>query len=184
MDEKRRTDIMCCLCLITALMAFGMSLAFCYELWDDVRAIAGDVEQIEGGMTEIAEKVMEQEQEEDYSMAEIIPAPELESIGVFTLTAYCPCVKCCGEWGKNRPEDENGNPIVYGSAGIELQEGVSVAVDPSVIPYGSEIVIDGHTYTAHDCGGAIKNNRIDIYFADHDRALAFAVRSEEVFILA
>ena len=117
-------------------------------------------------------------------MAEIIPAPELESIGVFTLTAYCPCAKCCGIWGESRPEDESGNPIAYGSAGVELQEGVSVAVDPAVIPYGSEIVIDGHTYTAHDCGGAIKNNRIDIYFADHERALAFAVRSEEVFVFA
>lgn len=182
MSEKRKMDIVCCLCLIIALIAFGITVMIYCELLDNVRDAAKDIEQIEAGMDEIADRAMEDE--EEFNSIDVMPVPELESIGVFTLTAYCPCVKCCGDWGKNRPKDEAGNPIVYGSIGVELKEGVSVAVDPSVIPYGSEIVIDGHTYTAHDCGGAIKDNRIDVYFDDHNRALAFAVRKEEVFVFA
>ncbi|MEI3219112.1 MAG: 3D domain-containing protein [Lachnoclostridium sp.] len=41
--------------------------------------------------------------------------------------------------------------------------GRTIAVDASVIPYGSVVVINGHAYVAEDCGGAIKGNKIDIY---------------------
>ena len=40
------------------------------------------------------------------------------------------------------------------------------AVDPSVIPYGTEVLIDGHVYIAEDCGGAVKGNVIDIFVED------------------
>ena len=108
---------------------------------------------------------------------------EVESLGIFKLTAYCPCGKCCGKWGENRPVDENGDEIVYGASGARLIEGVSVAVDPSVIPYGSVLEIDGCKYKAQDCGGAIKNNRIDVYFDDHQSAVEFGVKQAEVFLL-
>lgn len=29
--------------------------------------------------------------------------PEPESLGEFVLTAYCTCVKCCGEWSAEHP---------------------------------------------------------------------------------
>lgn len=99
------------------------------------------------------------------------------SLGKFKLTAYCPCEKCCGIWAYNRPND-----IVYGSIGEELKERYSIAVDPSIIPYGAEVVIDGSTYKAQDCGGAIKGNRIDVYFENHDDALDFGVQYKEVFV--
>lgn len=107
----------------------------------------------------------------------------VESLGIFKLTAYCSCEKCCGKWGENRPVDENGDEIVFGASGERLVEGVSVAVDPSVIPYGSVLEIDGCKYKAQDCGGAIKNNRIDVYFDDHQSAVEFGVREAEVFLL-
>ena len=47
----------------------------------------------------------------------------------------------------------------------------TIAVDPTVIPYGSKVVINGQVYVAEDCGGAIKNNRIDIYMGSHAEAL-------------
>ena len=105
------------------------------------------------------------------------------SLGEFKLTAYCSCQKCCGQWAINRPRDENGDEIVYGSIGIRLIAGVSIAVDPNVIPYNTEVIINGHTYKAQDCGGAIDGNEIDVYFDDHQEALNFGVQYTEVFII-
>lgn len=99
------------------------------------------------------------------------------SLGEFKLTAYCSCSICCGIWDYDRP-----NGIVYGAIGEELKEGYSIAVDPDVIPYRSEVIIDGSTYKAQDCGGAIKGNRIDVYFEDHNDALEFGVQYKEVFV--
>lgn len=99
------------------------------------------------------------------------------SLGVFKLTAYCQCEKCCGIWAYNRP-----NGVVYGAIGEELKECYSIAVDPNVIPYRTEVIINGHTYRAQDCGGGIKGNEIDIYFKSHDDALEFGVQYAEVFI--
>ena len=106
-----------------------------------------------------------------------IQAVEPVSLGNFKLTAYCSCSLCCGKWANNRP-----NGIVYGAIGEELEEGYSIAVDPKVIPYRTEVVINGHTYKAQDCGGGIKGNEIDVYFEDHNDALEFGVQYAEVFL--
>lgn len=107
----------------------------------------------------------------------VVEEVEPVSLGEFTLTAYCSCERCCGEWANNRPDG-----IVYGSCGKELTSGYSIAVDPTVIPYGTVVIIDGHEYEAMDCGGAIKGNRIDVFFDSHDEALKFAVKNSEIFI--
>ncbi len=106
----------------------------------------------------------------------------VRSLGKFKLTAYCSCKKCCGKYAANRPIDKNGNEIVYGSTGIRLKAGVSIAVDPKVIPYGTKVVINGHTYVAQDTGGSIKGKRIDVYFDNHQEALDFGVKKVEVFV--
>ncbi len=110
------------------------------------------------------------------------PDGGLRSLGTFTLTAYCSCQKCCGSYAINRPVDENGDEIVYGLIGVRLEAGVSIAVDPNVIPYGTQVVINGHTYTAHDTGGSIVGNRIDVYFDDHQEAWNFGTQYAEVFL--
>lgn len=104
-------------------------------------------------------------------------AIEPVNLGNFKLTAYCSCSLCCGEWANNRP-----NGIVYGAIGEELKEGYSIAVDPKVISYKTEVIINGRTYKAQDCGGGIKGNEIDIYFEDHNDALDFGVQYADVFI--
>ena len=114
---------------------------------------------------------------------EKIEAISIKSLGEFRLTAYCSCEKCCGEQALNRPKDENGKDIVYGSTGTVLIAGTSIAVDPSVVPYGSKVEINGHTYTAHDTGGAIKGNRIDVYFDSHQDALNFGVQYAVVYLI-
>ena len=110
----------------------------------------------------------------------ITEQPKRISLGEFKLTAYCSCVKCCGFWANGRPLDKNGKDIVIGASGERLQQGVSIAVDPSVIPYDTKVYIDGKEYIAHDCGGAIKGNRIDVYFDNHQDALSFGFRYANV----
>ena len=65
-----------------------------------------------------------------------------------------------------------------------------VAVDPSVIPYGTRMFIvanDGsYVYglsTAEDCGGAIQNKRLDLYMPTLEEAYAFGVRNCTVYFL-
>ena len=66
----------------------------------------------------------------------------------------------------------------------------TVAVDPRVIPYGTRMFIvtnDGaYIYgvgTAEDCGGAIKGNRLDLYFNTHSECINFGVRNCTVYFL-
>ncbi len=112
-----------------------------------------------------------------------VEEPQTIYMGEFKLTAYCSCEKCCGKWAKNRPVDEEGKEIVIGASGEELIAGVSIAVDKEVIPYGTTVLINGQTYIAHDCGGAIKNNRIDVYFDSHQEALKFGVQYADVYLM-
>lgn len=127
---------------------------------------------------EIVSYTLAPQQEASAPKAEA-PAPEstpaLVSLGEFKLTAYCACEKCCGK----APDDPRYGITAYG---YEVTAGRTVAVDPKVIPIGSEIIINGHTYVAEDVGGAIKENRVDIYFNTHQEALEFGVQYAEVFI--
>ncbi len=60
----------------------------------------------------------------------------------------------------------------------------TVAVDPKIIPLGTRLYIDGYGYaTALDIGGAIKNNRIDLFFDTREEALIWGVRPVKVFVL-
>jgi 3D (Asp-Asp-Asp) domain-containing protein len=116
--------------------------------------------------------------------AELVEQTEETKIrlGEFKLTAYCSCATCCEEYALNRPIDENGNEIVYTASGSKAVQGVTVAVDPAVIPYGAELEIMGNKYIAHDCGGDIKEKRIDVYFENHQDAWNFGTQYAEVFL--
>lgn len=149
------------------------------ELVDEMNKMKEYIDKIE---KEIQEK--DNTENETESTCSETEEPVLVSLGEFKLTAYCSCQKCCGKWALNRPKDENGNEIVKGSSGEVLIPKVSIAVDTSVIPHGSEIVINGNTYIAHDTGGSIKGNRIDVYHDNHQEAREFAVQYAEVFLVS
>jgi len=63
------------------------------------------------------------------------------------------------------------------------QAGRTIAVDPKVIPLGSQVKINGNIYTAEDTGSAIKGKKIDIYYNSHSEALNWGRRSIEVYVL-
>ena len=74
--------------------------------------------------------------------------------------------------------------VSHTATGTIPAEGRTIAVDPSVIPYGTQVYIDGYgVYVAEDCGGAIKGNRIDMYFESHQAACQFGVQRLYVTIL-
>jgi len=69
------------------------------------------------------------------------------------------------------------------ATGKEVHEGI-VAVDPKIIPLGTEIEIKGiGTFIAEDTGGKIKGNRIDIFFNSKDEAKKFGKKDIWVRIL-
>ena len=101
----------------------------------------------------------------------------MDVLGEFDLTAYCPCEECCGQWALNRPDG-----IVYTASGVVAKEGVTVAVDPDVIPLGTEVYIVGRGwYTAQDTGN-FAGNVIDIYMTDHATACEFGRQNAVVAI--
>lgn len=112
------------------------------------------------------------------------PTPKFNyiSIGEYRLTAYCSCEKCCGYWATVRPLDENGKPIVYTANKSIAKQGVTVAADTDILPFGTVLLIDGHEFVVQDRGGAIKENRIDIYFESHEEALRFGIQYKEIFV--
>lgn len=121
--------------------------------------------------TEVEENIVK-EQQEEIIKEEIVEEPNLMSLGEFKITAYCPCSICCGKW--------SGSPT---ASGVMPKANHTIAVDTSVIQFGTKVVINGTTYTAEDTGSAIKGNKIDIYFNSHQDALNFGVQYAEVFII-
>lgn len=60
----------------------------------------------------------------------------------------------------------------------------TVAVDPTVIPMGSRLYIDGYGHgTAMDVGRSIKGNRIDVFFPTRAQALNWGSRTVNVYVL-
>lgn len=59
-----------------------------------------------------------------------------------------------------------------------------IAVDPSVIPLGSKVWVEGYgTAIAGDTGGAIKGNKIDIFVPTKDQAYSFGRKKVKIKIL-
>ena len=76
-----------------------------------------------------------------------------------------------------------GNGDGYTATMTPVRPGV-VAVDPEVIPLGSQVEIMGlGTFYAEDVGGAIKGNRVDIFMPSRGAALEYGRQTVEVRVL-
>lgn len=81
------------------------------------------------------------------------------------------------------PDQTSGDPFTTAS-GTRVHWG-TIAVDPSVIPYGCRVSISafpGTVFVAEDTGGGIGGNRIDIWFPTRAEALNFGVQTVIVTI--
>lgn len=100
---------------------------------------------------------------------------------VYTVTAYCSCEICCGEWATKR-----GDGPVIGAYGVELTPWYSVAAP---LPYGTKLKIDGKTYEVQDTTASWIVDRyagriIDIYMGDdHQVAVEFGKQELEVTVI-
>jgi 3D (Asp-Asp-Asp) domain-containing protein len=96
------------------------------------------------------------------------PRPPL---GRFKLTAY------------SGPQLGQARPIT--ATGTSARAGRTVAVDPSVIPLGSRIYIDGiGERIAEDVGGGVKGHHVDVYLSSRPRARRFGVQRGTVSVIA
>ena len=108
------------------------------------------------------------------------PEVKLTYIGTFSNTFYCPCYRC------------NGNSHGITASGAPLTPYLSVAVDRRVIPLGTELYIEFENanaqsisgyYMAHDTGGAIRGNKIDVCVNNHSEAYYYGVGKCKVYIV-
>ena len=85
------------------------------------------------------------------------------NLGVYKVTAYCSCAKCCGK--------TNG----ITASGKKATANHTVAA-PASFAIGTKLLINGKEYTVEDRGGAITGNKIDVYMNSHAEALAWGVK--------
>jgi 3D (Asp-Asp-Asp) domain-containing protein len=73
------------------------------------------------------------------------------------------------------------------SQGINLKENPDakvISVDPSVIPLGSKVYVEGYgTAIAGDTGGAIKGKKIDVFFPEREQALQWGRKNVTVKVI-
>lgn len=161
------------------LLALSLAWGLCQEarigqLEAQRRETAAALEQAEQtrdlAVRELGALVLRTEEEAEARMEQ---AAAFEAVGAYryigecTITAYCPCAECCGKYADGLT-----------ATGIPVGPGI-VAVDRSVIPLGSTVVIDGQKYLAADTG--VEGRRVDICMATHEEAEAFGVRTAEVW---
>ena len=82
------------------------------------------------------------------------------------VTAYCPCNKCCGKWSDGMT-----------ACGHVIKKGEKFCAAPPEIPFGTIIEIPGYgKVPVLDRGGAIKGNKLDVFFDNHNDALEWGVK--------
>lgn len=85
------------------------------------------------------------------------------------VTAYCPCELCCGKWSDG-----------YTASGHKIGKDDKFVAAPLSIPFGMMLVVpgynDGKPVPVLDRGGAIRGNRLDVFFDSHKEALEWGVK--------
>ncbi|NOU97849.1 hypothetical protein GC093_32155 [Paenibacillus sp. LMG 31456] len=108
-------------------------------------------------------------------------ATQFEGIIDAKATAY---TGSSSENGGHPSVDYFGNPLQVGT----------ISVDPTVIPLGSKVYIEGYSYdglpaegmyaVASDIGGSVKGNKIDIYVPDSKtKAMKFGIQQVKIYML-
>lgn len=133
-------------------------------------------EQYDAALREIAALKAENEaltarfEDVTFGYDEVAEATGWNKIRNCTVTAYCPCPHCCGQW--------SGGPT---RSGAMPEQGVTVAVDTSVIPMGAQVMIEGDdtVYTAQDTG--VEGAWIDKFYDSHAAAQEWGKQTRTVY---
>jgi len=96
---------------------------------------------------------------------------------VLTMNATAYCLASCG-----KSPGAKGYGLT--ASGLYVRRGI-VSVDPSVIPLGTKLYVEGYGYAvAADTGSAIKGNRIDLYMDTLAECLDFGRQTIKVYVLS
>ena len=88
------------------------------------------------------------------------------------ITAYCGCESCCGEYSDG-----------ITASGYIIRQGDKLIAAPRTFRFGTRIIIPGYgSALVKDRGGAIKDNRLDVYFDTHQEALEWGRQKLQVQI--
>ena len=108
-----------------------------------------------------------EEMEHVAAAEEVEEVPSMHLWGVATITHYCNCSICCGQWAGGGT-----------ASGTIPTAGRTVAAE---LPFGTRLVINGHEYIVEDRG--VSGCWVDIYCDSHSEALARGMYQTEVWIL-
>ncbi len=93
------------------------------------------------------------------------------------VSAYCPCEKCCGIFADD-----------ITASGLRIAPGDVFVAAPKKYPFGTEMVIEGYAggkvVKVEDVGGAIKGNKLDLFFDSHKKALIWGRKQVDVKVRA
>lgn len=96
------------------------------------------------------------------------PAEQWQTVRM-RVTAYCPCEKCCGQYADG-----------VTACGHKIQRGDAFVAADRQYAFGTEMIIDGYNNSRPvkvlDRGGAIRGDRLDLFFHTHQAALNWGVQ--------
>jgi 3D (Asp-Asp-Asp) domain-containing protein len=139
------------------------------------------VEQVEEATAELASAKIAPEVaatvvDQDKLVPVVVVTPTVKTIEM-EVTAYCPCTKCCG------PKAQG---ITASGKNVHYNDGQFVAADKK-FAFGTKLIIPGYagskTVEVTDRGGAIKGNKLDVYFHSHAEALKWGRQKLTVTVI-
>ncbi len=103
-------------------------------------------------------------------------------VGETKITHYCICKKCCGK-------DPDHPAYGITASGEKAKPYLTVAVDPKLIPLGSDVLVDYgdgviQAYLAQDTGSGVNGSHIDLCAEDHQTAINLGVKTAKVWFIA
>lgn len=97
-------------------------------------------------------------------------------VKTMNVSAYCSCSSCCGKSNGITASGARASSWYTVAAGKSYPIGTRI-----YIPYFKDMP-NGGWFVVQDRGGAIGNNRLDIYMGSHSEALKFGRRNLECYI--
>ncbi len=94
----------------------------------------------------------------------------------FNTSAYCSCSRCCGKQTGITSSGKKASTWYTLAAGSAYPIGTII-----YIPYFKDKP-NGGWFVVQDRGGAIKNNKLDVYMGTHNQALQFGRRNLECYV--
>lgn len=147
------------------------------EKGERIIAGPGDLITLGPDASEPAESSLSDSQESDVvSEGETsVPYTELTGdetfLGEFTVTGYCGCNLCSA-----------GHNMTY--SGTVPKANHTLSADLDILPIGSKVWIDGIIYTVEDKGGAVSGQKVDIFYDNHEAAVAHGKITADVYLVS